>query len=252
MNQTKERKYREQKRYSLVWAGFLTALGCIVSTTVQAEIETTVLFQPPPESAQPESTESAASRQSGQCFQDLLQSDSSKLADLIPIVPQSKIALTVSDRPKFWFYLPETSAQQVILAIKREGIEPHWQQTINLTGETGIVGVPLSDEAPALEIGQSYQWALIMVCGDRPSPNDPVVVSWIKRIDQSEVNQDLQTSTELEKAASYAQQGIWYDALDILAAKAASIDDWQEIWVQYLESGGLGEVANEPVIIDSQ
>ena len=230
-------------------------MSCCLTSTALAEINTTILFQPPPESEQPESTESAASRQNGQCFQDLLDSqqqdslkDSSKL---IPIVPNGNFALTVSDRPNFWVYLPPTSAKQAILSIKEEGANPHWQQSVSLTGKTGIIGIPLSDDAPALEVGKNYQWAVILVCGNRPNPNDPVVASWIKRVHESQISQrrSVNYATELEKAADYAKRGIWYDALDILAAaKNSSVNNWQDIWVKYLQSGGLENIANAPII----
>ncbi len=235
--------------------GLLTSLGCCLTSTVLAEINMAVLFEPPPESQQPESTESAASRQHGQCFQDISdnqpQESLKDSAKLMPIVPNGNFALTLSDRPNFWVYLPQTSAKQAILTIKEEGANPHWQQSVNLTGETGIVGIPLSDDAPALEIDKNYQWAMILVCGNMPNPNDPVVAAWIKRIDKSQISQrpSLNYSTELEKAADYAKQGIWYDALDILvAAKNSSVDNWQDNWVKYLQSGALDGITNKPIL----
>ena len=255
MKLSQKKKYLPKGHNNLGLIGLLTALGCCLTSTALAEINTTVLFQPPPESEQPESTESAASRQNGQCFQDVLDSQQQEAlrdsAKLIPIVPDDNFALTVSARPNFWIYLPPTSAQQAILSIKEEGVNPHWQQSVSLTGETGIIGIPLSDDAPTLEIGKNYQWAVILVCGKRPNPNDPVVSAWIKRVDESQISKggSLTYSTELEKAADYAQQGIWYDALDILIAeKNSSVDNWNDIWVQYLQSGGLDAIANEPII----
>ncbi len=255
MKLSQKTKYPQKRHNNLSLIGLLIALGCCLTSTALAEINTTVLFQPPPESEQPESTESAASRQNGQCFQDVLDSQQQEplrdSAKLIPIVPDGNFALTVSARPNFWIYLPPTSAQQAILSIKEEGVNPHWQQSVSLTGETGIIGIPLSDDAPALEIGKNYQWAVILVCGKRPNPNDPVVAAWIKRVDESQISKggSLTYSTELEKAADYAQQGIWYDALDILIAeKNSSVDNWNDIWVQYLQSGGLDAIANEPII----
>ncbi|VEP16161.1 conserved hypothetical protein [Hyella patelloides LEGE 07179] len=221
------------------------------------ELDTTVLFQPPPESEQPENTDSAASRIEKPYFQDCIATQDQELSvtdqTMTPIVPNENYGLTLKERPTFWVYLPQTSARQVILSIKEEGATPHWQQSIEVTKEEGIVGIKLADDAPILEAGKNYQWAVILVCENRPNPNDPVVTSWIKRIDKSQIKEgDLSTTaTELEKAASYARQGIWYDALDILiAVKESSINNWQDIWLRYLQSGGLTEIANEPIIIE--
>lgn len=225
----------------------LTTFGFLTLPAI-AQIETIVLFQPPPESEQPESTEGAASRQSRVCASDLktqqAQSDRLKLSS---IVPQNNFGLTTAERPTFWVYIPETSARQVILSIKQEGNSPHWQQSIDLKGKAGITGIKLADDAPALELGKNYQWAIVLVCGDRPSPNDPVNTAWIKRIELAE-GEPIPTEA-LAKAAVLAEQGIWYDTLDILAAQEPSVDNWQ-VWIEYLKSGGLDRVANEPINLD--
>ena len=248
-SEKKEYRSKLDKNWKLPF--FFIVLGYLLApATLEAEtINTTVLFQPPPESEQPENTDGAASRQNQQCFKDFVtarnQEPTPTNQNITAIVPNENYGLTLTERPTFWVYLPQTSAQQVILSIKEEGSKPHWQQSVNLTGEAGIIGLQLSDDAPVLEVGQNYQWAVIVVCGNRPNPNDPVVTSWIKRIDAPVVNS---SPTELAKAANYAKQGIWYDALDILITEGSSINDWRNIWTEYLQSGGLDTIANEPIL----
>ena len=243
-----------------LWFNFLglissvTLLSYILTLVSIATVAPTILFRPPPKEEQPKSTEGAASRQNKKCSQDFLisrqQVSLGERLNLTAVVPNSNYGLTVASRPTFWIYLPKTSARQAILSIKEEGIKPHWQQSLSLTGEAGITGIKLSDDAPALEIGKNYQWAVILVCDSRPNPNDPVVAAWIKRVDESDLNNfQLSAKNSLEKAAWYAQKGIWYDALDILGkAKKSSLDNWHDIWVKYLQSGGLDEIAHEPLI----
>ncbi|VEP15744.1 conserved hypothetical protein [Hyella patelloides LEGE 07179] len=217
-----------------------------------ADINTTVLFQPPPEESQPEETEGAASRQNRVCSQDIIaQQQKRSRLNLTAIVPHGNYGLTVVERPTFWVYIPQTSAQQIILTLKEKDSSPHWQQSIPLTTKAGIMGIKLSDNAPSLEIGKEYQWAVILVCGNKPHPNDPVVTAKIKRIDESQIrNGDSQTNSTigLEQAATYAKQGIWYDTLDILVAEKSSLNNWNNIWVNYLQSGGLNEFVNESII----
>ena len=235
------------------------AIANCFATDKITELDTTVLFQPPPESEQPENTDSAASRGVKPYFQDCITTQDQELSatdqTMTLIVPNENYGLTLKERPTFWVYLPQTSAQKVILSVKEEGATPHWQQSIEVKKEGGIIGIKLADNAPILEAGKNYQWAVILVCKNRPNPNDPVVTSWIKRIDKSQIEKgDLSTTaTELEKAANYARQGIWYDALDILIAlRESSIDNWQDIWLRYLQSGGLDKIANEPIIMSNQ
>ncbi len=258
----KKSRYFPKLNNNLSWIGYLTILGFLLTpvaiarclTNTASDIPTTVLFQPPPGEEQPENTEGAASRQNGKCFSDSIPSQSSKFnrdrSNLTAVVPDRNYGLTTAERPTFWVYLPQTSAQQAILSIREEGINPYWQQSIDLTKKTGMIGIKLSDNAPALEINQNYQWAVILICNNKPHPNDPVVAAWIKRIDESQIGRDgfPPIATELEKAAWYAQQGIWYDALDILVEERSSLPNWNDIWFKYLQSGGLDEIADLPVI----
>ena len=227
-------------------------LSLILSTAAFADTKpTTVLFQPPPDEEQPEETEGAASRQDKVCSQDLMASQTKRNSlKLIAVVPKRNYGLTVAERPTFWVYFPQTSAQQAILSIKAEGANPHWQQPIELTEESGMMGIKLSDAAPALETGKNYQWAVTLVCGSRPHPNDPVVTAWVRRVAESDVvGSQLGAANKLELAQMYAGQGIWYDTLDILfAAKKSSLANWRKLWQTYLQSGGLAQIADEPVI----
>ena len=233
----------------LSYIGFATILGLLPTFKTIAQSDTTVLFQPPPEEEQPESTEGAASRQNRMCPSDSMTSQKprrDRLA-LTAIVPQRNYGLTTEKRPTLWVYLPQTSAKKAILSIGQKGNTPHWQQQVTLTENVGVTGIKLSDDAPILEIGQNYQWAVILVCGERPNPNDPVVTAWIKRVEVAK-NDDTAFSTPTEKAAIAAQEGIWYDALNTLVSEKSSLTNWQDLWVEYLRSGGLHKITNEPLI----
>ena len=222
----------------------LITFGSLLTNTTLAEVQTTVQFQPPPESEQPKDTEGAASRQSSQCANPLPTSANKNSLNLMAVVPQRNHGLTTAQRPNLWIYLPETTAKQAILSIREEGNTPHWQQSVYLIGGAGVTGIKMSDDAPILEVGKNYQWAVILVCGDRPNPNDPVVTSWIERV-AAETSQS--SASPLEKASSYARQGIWYDALNVLMAEKSSLDNWHSLWNEYLKSAGLDTIAKQPV-----
>lgn len=98
------------------------------------------------------------------------------------LVPTTNYGWTLEERPTFWVYLPQTSAKQVVLSLKEEGIQHHSQTFLPITGALGIIGIKPSDESPALEVGKNYQWAVVLVCGERPSPNDPAIASVVRRV----------------------------------------------------------------------
>ena len=253
MNKSKLLKksiYSMKSRYNQIWVVLLIIFGLLFADLAIADIETTVLFQPPPDEEQPRDTEGAASRHLGECAANNLESESQfvtgKLSSLTALVPQNNHGLTTQERPNFWVYLPNTSAKQAILSIKKTGKTPHWQQSIEIDRDRGIVGIELSKDAPALEIDTNYQWAVILVCGDRPSPNDPVVTSWIKRVEKT--SDRASSTSKLAKASTYAQQGIWYDALDLLISQKSLQNNWQNLWNKYLESAGLTIFSDRPVV----
>ena len=233
--------------YRLILIVAMTIASLNIKNAI-AHDHVSILFQPPPEDEQPEKTEGAASRQTNRCTADsqLSQPTVSQGLKLTAIAPQGNYGLTTSERPDLWVYLPETSAKQAILSIRKEGKTTHWQQSVELKPETGITSIKLAENAPALEIGSNYQWAVILVCGDRPNPNDPVVTSWIKRV--AETNNQPLSGSELEQISAYARQGIWYDALNLLISSKASQDNWSHLWSEYLESAGLNTVADLPIM----
>ena len=205
-----------------------------------------VLFKPS-RSGQPPTTRGAGSRNDRYCLQD---TPTKGKPTLTALVPTNQSSLTWAERPTFWVYLPNTSARQIVLSVKEEGSRQHSQRFLPITGESGIVGIPLTENTPPLEVGKSYQWAIVLVCGDRPSPNDPVVTAWIQRAAPSQPLNNQQAA--LEQAVRYGEQGIWYDALTTLAVARRSQSDnpaLAKIWAEFLAqpSVGLGAIADEPL-----
>jgi hypothetical protein len=210
-----------------------------------------VFFRPSGQ-GRPPITRGAGSRNDRLCPQDATTNPDRSIAaplSLTALVPDNQEGLTWSERPTVWVYLPETSARQMVLSIRTEGSQPHSQRFLPITGEPGIVGIPLDETAPPLDLETAYQWAVVLICGDRPSPNDPVVTAWVRRVDADQTNlpQD-----PLERAAWYGERGIWYDALTTLAEARRSQpanSAITEAWINFLTQPtvGLETIANEPV-----
>ncbi|EAZ92973.1 DUF928 domain-containing protein [Crocosphaera chwakensis] len=213
------------------------------SGTESEGLSTGVLFKPPPEEKKPEHTRGAGSRNQGQCSQELFSANESNApltqTSLIPLVPSSNWGLTTAQRPTFWINLPETSAQQIVLSVREEGRIFHSQTFISITGKSGLISVQPSQDSPPLELDKSYQWAVVLICGDQPTPNDPAIASWIKRVTITEPN-DL--GTPLQQVAWYGEKGIWYDAVTTLIEVRQSQPNNQnirDIWTKFLKSGEI-------------
>ncbi len=210
-----------------------------------------VLFKPPSDDKKPDQTAEAGSRNPIPCLQGTtsttLMNSSSSQNSLIPLIPTTNLGLTIAEKPKLWIYLPETSARQVVFSIREEGTIHHSKTLIPITGTSGIISLQPNQDSLPLKIGKNYKLSVVLVCGEKPTPNDPASDVWVRRVDFPDL---INQGSALEQAAWYGKQGIWYDALNSLIQARQSQPQNQDligIWTNFLESEGLKDIANEPV-----
>jgi Domain of Unknown Function (DUF928) len=221
------------------------------NTMARAKVSTTkVLFKPSSKYHRPLRTVGAGSRGS-QCPQDLAAEPiSSRVSNPLPLmalVPPNNAGLTMAERPTFWMYLPQTSAKQLALSLQTEDASSlsHW--FFPMPSTPGVVSLQLPADASPLKIGESYQWAVVLVCGDRPSPNDPAIAAWVTRVAPS---QSIPPSTVLDRVSWHGEQGLWYDMLTALGQELRSKStqsDLTDVWANVLKSEGLETATLDPL-----
>lgn len=145
------------------------------------------------------------------------------------------IGITNSNIKEAYFILQEQETQEVIYETK-----------LSLkTNGTGIISVNLPSDAPTLEIGKTYDWIV-------SSSNGSTVNGKIKRVElDSTVSNQIENAEALEKAALYAENGIWFETLDILAELKRSQPDneiYAREWSEFLKSVGLNDIAAMPLV----
>jgi hypothetical protein len=207
----------------------------------------TVVFRPPGTGA-PRDTVGGASRDGGVCPQD----SAAQHSDFVSLLPQTNFGLTVSERPTFSAYMPQTGAQAVFFSLKEEHSQDAYQATFPLPKSPGIVSFRLPDDAPALEVGRSYKWSMVIICRQSLRPDDPRIEGWVQRVepDQALANQ-LETATPLQQAALYGTSGIWFDTVNTLIElrylqphDSTLVETWEEL----LNSVELDAIAAAPLI----
>ncbi|MEA5522575.1 DUF928 domain-containing protein [Limnoraphis robusta] len=225
----------------------------------QQRTRTSVAFQPPAGQGMPQRTAGGASRTGFNC--PVLSEDQTELTALVPAFSQPNnissdfTGLTTEASPKFYFFVPAMAAQEAVFSLKDQKGQDVYQTSIPLSGKTGILSVKLPSDAPSLKIGQSYRWSFGIICQTQSPQNQPEVVfvtGEIRRVKaDSALARQLQQLTPLEKAALYAQNGIWFESIEILAnlrqtqpENSMLTSKWQEL----LQSVGLEEIANQPFI----
>ncbi len=138
------------------------------------------------------------------------------------LLPRSQSwGLTTQSHPTLWLNLPKGIAAQVPLELVLQDAQgKSLFKKIWKAPETpsGIIAIPIPIEAPALQLNQSYRWAISIYC-DAENPDTPVTVRGA--IDRTALSPTAaaQLATlplAIDQAALYAEQGIWYDAITTL------------------------------------
>lgn len=161
----------------------------------------------------------------------------------------SLMALTVSAQPTLWFYLPESvrggSAELVLLDTNQQAT---FVQPVTIGDAQGIIRVALNQP---LEIERPYHW-VFSVEGRNNTAEPLFVEGFIQRVAPNTTLAAALTSapSKPEQMALYAEHGIWHDALTLLLdlRRAAPTDTvLANQWTSFIESVGLGAIADAPV-----
>ena len=201
-----------------------------------------VTFNPPGDK-RPQNSRGGASRTIGQCINQAENSD----APFAPLLPAESQGLTVASHPTVLAYLPETTAQKALFSWQDEDRNDHYQTIVPIQNQGGIISLTLPEDAPPLEVGKNYQWALAVMCNGRLQPDSPVIQGQIQRITMELALSDrLKDADTLETAAIYGEAGIWYETVATLAKLKLSQpnnDSLTANWQELLTSVGLEKIA---------
>jgi len=139
------------------------------------------------------------------------QSANGRGATLSLLVPgQTGALLTTRANPTVsWYVNTESPVSMQVVLEQAEVANPILTKTIEVK-RSGIVSLPLPAQA-SLQVGTRYRWRVLLACGG--SANQVYARSFIQRVDQPIA---MAGRSELEQAIAYADQGIWYDALDAM------------------------------------
>lgn len=167
---------------------------------------------------------------------------------------KSFLALTVSEYPTFWIYLPKFPATVTTgqFSLQDENNKDIYRKSLTLPNQSGVVGFKLPQNTRyALKANQKYQWYFKASCNEaQKRPRNYYVNGWVKRIETTP-SLDIQIKSRLPREyITYAENQIWESALTSLADlrfSSANLPQLREDWTGLLESVGLGEFARAPL-----
>lgn len=178
---------------------------------------------------------------------------------LTALTPGDAMPLTLAGNPTLYWYVPTSGPQTLEFELVEADNEENlvYQAKIQIP-QGGIIShtLPVNDTT-ALDPGKSYHWYLKMVCDASDRTGDIVVDGWIERVEPDEtIALELKNATTpTNRAAIYAREGIWHDALSILAQMRRENPEDTLLfarWQQFLDSVQLGDFATEPLVDATQ
>ncbi len=182
------------------------------------------------------------------------------LTALVPKTDQSVEGQTIAARPTFWFYVPYTSADKFSAQFSLQDKQGREIYTITRTlpQSSGIMSIRMPPTAPPLQVNQSYRWTLQLPCST-PAVS---VWGWVQRVETpAAIRSKLSTLSSPQKAALFAENGFWFDALtEVGLARRANPQDAAiaNAWVSLLTQAKLDlapqnqakleEIARQPIV----
>jgi hypothetical protein len=136
-------------------------------------------------------------------------------AVLIALVP-NHVALTTQAQPSlFWFQSKPAKAKFEVTVVEPKKPKPLLSLAAPEADKPGIHRVKLAKYKVELQPDVAYEWSVAIVPDAENRSKDVIAKGVIKRISPPG---DLATGVaqmgDLERAAAYAQAGIWYDAFE--------------------------------------
>lgn len=205
----------------------------------------------PPVASNPRRTIGSGSRG---CSQSLTN-------DLVTLlIPSEDYAgQTTSGHPTFFWHLSQPVSVPMRFALVEPGVpEPLFEKQID-SPQMGMMQLQLPKDRPELQTGRTYKWSVTLICNTkRPSAN-PVFISWIERVRTPGVLEQQLPSTPptksnvptqmwRDRAWSYAESGLWYDALAAMSnVQTANSHDLatNDDFLALLEQVGLTQVTQQ-------
>ncbi len=129
----------------------------------------------------------------------------------VALAPSDEVALTTSDRPTLFFYVPKMRETKATFQVydKEERV---YKTSFAITAQNGgIMRLAMPETAPALEAGKDYQWRLVV-------KDSSALTGYVRRVSLNPgTESQFKQKQPLEVASAYAQQGIWWDMMTTLA-----------------------------------
>lgn len=185
-------------------ASYVLSLALVVTPAALAS------YVPPPDQKPPGSDTHTRSATTRGCNTEEMS--------LTLLAPRNHVGQTISQRPTFAWFFPDSGSFEVKFAIYElvPGGNLKEIHTSSFQSSSGIMKLaPFSKDELGLEVGKDYFWQIVVFC----EPGKPSIAfadrARIKVVEMPPAlpSQLDKAATSAKKANIYAEAGLWYDAL---------------------------------------
>jgi hypothetical protein len=146
--------------------------------------------------------------------------DSTALPTPLVLAP-GHLAQTVTGGPSLFWHIDAVPSQDssVIFTLIDEGsIDPILEAELSLPNQAGIQRIRLVDHGVNLQPGIEYEWSVSLVVDPSERSRDAVSTGYIRRI-----SEPSELRLRPPCVTSYADLGLWYDALESISNAIDSV-----------------------------
>ena len=170
-----------------------------------------------------------------------------KLPSLYVLAP-NHTALTTREQPSlFWYQTGPAKTRFELTLTEPKNPKPLLKVGTPTSEQPGIHRISLAKQKITLKPGVPYKWTIAWVPDPANRSQDVVASGTIQRVEpEAALTTALADAKGVEKAAVYAQNGIWYDALEAVSNEIDAAPKSKDLRAQrsaLLEQAGLKEAA---------
>jgi hypothetical protein len=168
--------------------------------------------------------------------------------ELVVLAPDHT-GLTTKEQPTLYWYVSEpVPARLEVTVINDEAIDPALEEVVATPGHAGIQMIDLAKSGTRLKPDLEYRWFVSVVADPGQRSNDIVASGTIQRISpEGALKARIAKADERTLARIYAEEGVWYDAVDAISRlieKSPNDAALREQRAALLEQVGLQAAAN--------
>lgn len=169
-----------------------------------------------------------------------------KLPSLYVLAP-NHTALTTHEQPSLFWYQTGPAKTRFELTLTEPKNPKPLLKVATDKADGGIHRVSLAKHGVSLKPGISYKWTIAWVPDPANRSQDVIASGAIRRIEpEAKLTAALADVKGIEKAAVYAQHGIWYEALETVSNEIDAAPKNKDLRAQraaLLQQAGLKEAA---------